>query len=546
LHFPRNLGPNFRLYMRERQNMKTLQLRHSINRSPVGHGFILVLLLLASFVLSQTPNAFGVSPAPDGGYPNGNTAEGTNALLSLTTGSNNTATGTSTLRALTTGSYNTATGFQALFSNTANSNTADGYRALLHNTTGSSNTAAGYLALQNNTTGSDNTANGSQALEHNTTGSWNTASGSGALYYNTTGNDNTANGFEALVFNTTGHRNTATGYSALLLNTTGNDNTATGFEALRNNTTGTNNTANGLKALFSNTTGYDNTASGSGALDHNTIGTADTANGFYTLSNNTTGNHNTASGLQALLDNTTGNFNTAEGSDALASNNTGSNNIGLGYSAGYYLTTGSNNIDIGNVGVADEANKIRLGTVGIQNATFVAGIAGVAVTGSAVLVSSSGQLGVAASSSRFKADIKPMEKASESILALKPVSFRYKPEIDPDGIPQFGLVAEDVEKVNPDLVARDAGGKIYTVRYDAVNAMLLNEFLKEHRKVEEQGATIAQLKKDFLATVTELTGRLKEQDSKIEKVSAHMELSKFATARVHRGRPAPRAVVNNQ
>ncbi len=206
----------------------------------------------------------------------------------------------------------------------------------------------------------------------------------------------------------------------------------------------------------------------------------------------------------------------------------------MGNGAGFNLTTGSNNIDIGNEGVAGEANTMRIGTVGTQQAAFIPGISGTAVTGAAVVVGANGQLGVAPSSQRFKADIKPMDKLSEAILALKPVTFRYKHELDPKGIPQFGLVGEDVEKVNPDLVTRDADRKLYTVRYDAVNAMLLNEFLKEHRKVEEQEATITQLKKDFGATIVQLTARLDEQAAQIQKVSAQVATSK----------PVPQ-VVNN-
>jgi hypothetical protein len=211
----------------------------------------------------------------------------------------------------------------------------------------------------------------------------------------------------------------------------------------------------------------------------------------------------------------------------------------VGSNAGVNLTTGRNNIDIGNGGVAGESAKIRIGTLGTQNATFIAGISGVTVTGVGVVVSSSGQLGVAASSARFKQEIKPMDKASEAILALKPVTFRYKKELDPEGIPQFGLVAEDVEKVSPDLVVRDKNGEIYTVRYDQVNAMLLNEFLKEHRKgeqqdhkIQEQDATIAQLKSGMEA----LTATVKEQAGQIQKVGALLEAS----------RPAPHVAENNQ
>jgi hypothetical protein len=197
----------------------------------------------------------------------------------------------------------------------------------------------------------------------------------------------------------------------------------------------------------------------------------------------------------------------------------------LGSGAGSNLTAGSNNIDIGNAGVAGEGRTIRIGTQGTQTKTFVAGIFGTGVSGSAVKVNSSGQLGVAPSSARFKETIKPMDKASEAILALKPVTFRYKKEIEADQTPQFGLVAEDVEKVNPDLVVLDAEGKVYTVRYEAVNAMLLNEFLKEHQKVQRLEAA--------LATMGE---RLKEQDAKIQRVNDEVELSK----------PAPQTVLNNR
>jgi hypothetical protein len=212
------------------------------------------------------------------------------------------------------------------------------------------------------------------------------------------------------------------------------------------------------------------------------------------------------------------------------------------------LTTGGNNIDIGNAGVAGESNKIRIGRQGTHNGTFIAGISGVAGTGSHVVVNAMGKLGVAASSARFKEAIKPMGKSSEAILALKPVTFRYEEEIDPEGVPQFGLVAEEVEKVNPDLVVREAEGKVYTVRYEAVNAMLLNEFLKEHSTVQElkstlakQQATIAQQRKDFEANAAQqqkeiqaVTASLKEQAAQLQKVSAQLEASK----------PAPQVVKN--
>ena len=444
---------------------------------------ILVALTLGAFALASVPTAFGVVPAPDGGYPGGNTAEGDNALFSLTTGANNTAIGQAALFTNTTGSNNTTNGTDAL---------AD-------NTTGSFNTANGFTALFHNTTGIENTANGLSALQENTTGSFNTANGVDALFGNTIGSVNTADGFLALFANTTGNFNTANGAAALQNNTAGSNNTGAGTQALSKNITGSNNTADGVNALFGNTTGSNNTASGEAALFRNT---------------------------------------------------TGSSNIAVGVNAGSNLTIGNNNIHIGNVGVAAEANTVRVGTQGNQRRAFIAGISGVAVAGSSVVINASGQLGVAASSERFKDEIKRMDKASEAILALRPVTFRYKKDIDPDRTPQFGLVAEEVAKVNPDLVARDAKGEVYTVRYEAVHAMLLNEFLKEHRKNEEQEKTIAELK----SGMTALAATVKAQASQIQKVSAQLataspsrgglEASKFATRRIRSGGPALQ-VVNN-
>jgi hypothetical protein len=334
-------------------------------------------------------------------------------------------------------------------------------------------TFLGEDALLNNI-GTSDTAVGWHALRNNP-GSWNTAIGAGTLEDNG-GYDNTATGFIALQHNAGGHSNTATGSNALLDNTTGSDNTATGFAA---------------------------------------------------LSNNTTGNFNVANGMWALSDNTTGAKNTAAGYVALASNTTGNFNIALGFGAGDRLTTGNDNIDIGNPGVAGEARTIRIGAM--QSATFIAGISGATVpTGVAVIVDADGHLGTTTSSAHFKEAIKPMDKASEAILQLQPVTFRYKHELDPQGIPQFGLVAEEVEKVNPDLVARDEQGKPYTVRYEAVNAMLLNEFLKEHRKVEQLEATVVQQQHDFQKQVQALTTRLNAQESQLRRVSQQAQESKLA------------------
>ena len=397
--------------------MTTVYLRKSINRSALRRALLLFIpLALACFAFAPGAQAVLPPPTPDGGYPNGNTAEGSGALFSLTTGTNN---------------------------------TADGDTALNHNTTGYNNTAIGNTALYSNTGG---------------------------------------------------YKNTATGHNSLLTNTTGNWNTATGAGSLKFNTTGTYNTANGQGALNNNTTGLGNTAYGAGALYHNT---------------------------------------------------TGRLNIGLGGAAGQNLTTGSNNIDISNPGVAAESNIIRIGNEvaftdigGIvhpaHTKTFIAGIHGATASGAVtVYVNSSGQLGTLPSSARFKHDIQSMDKASEVILALKPVTFHYKAEIDPKGIPQFGLVAEEVEKVNPDLVTRDDQGKVYTVRYEAVNAMLLNEFLKEHQKVEQQEATITQVKSTAAkqeATIAKQQKQIEALTTGLQKASDQLELSK----------PAPRTVSNNQ
>jgi hypothetical protein len=360
-------------------------------------------------------------------------------------------------------------------------------------------------------------------------------------------NGNTAVGNSVLISNTTGFNNTAIGYTALYNNTTGPNNTATGWEALSSNTTGGGNTTNGVQALEVNTTGGDNTATGTYALYFNQTGNSNTADGFrapygqefvsVTGSNNTaigyralhgytTGSSNTAIGYQALLSNTKGDGNIANGSDALLLNTIGNNNIAIGNGAGRRLTIGDHNIDIDNEGFQAEANTVRIGKVGTQTATFMAGISGATVpTGVAVIVDSTGHLGTTTSSARYKEAIRPMDKASEAIFALKPVTFRYKHQLDPAGIPQFGVVAEDVEKVNPDLVARDEQGKPYTVRYEAVNAMLLNEFLKEHKAFVEEHRTVEELKKQVAA----LTAGL-------HKVSVQLELSK----------PAPQTVLNDQ
>jgi hypothetical protein len=292
------------------------------------------------------------------------------------------------------------------------------------------------------------------------------------------------------------------------------------------------NTAEGEDALFSLTTGTFNTACGYEALLLNTTGGANTAIGWEAMQQTTTGLKNTVVGCDGLKNNTTGSQNAALGSSVLLNNTTGTGNVAIGFRAGLSITVGNYNIDIGNRGEVGDTGTIRIGAHGIHTNTFIAGISGAtAADGVAVVVGSDGHLGTFVSSERYKDAIQPMDKASEAILALKPVIFRYKHELDPKGIPQFGLTAEQVEKVNPDLVARDDQGKPYTVRYEAVNAMLLNEFLKEHRKMERQEKKVQQLE----TTVTRLEAALKEQAAQIQKVSEKFELNK----------PAPRMVTND-
>jgi hypothetical protein len=355
---------------------------------------------------------------------------------------------------------------------------------------------------------------------------FNTVLGDDALVSLTTGTNNTAMGFEVLKDNTSGTANTATGNLALLLNTTGNSNTAIGTSAMLENTAGSENTAIGDGALFSNTTAIHNTATGKGALLSNTIGIQNTATGVSTLANNITGDFNTATGAFALYL-STGDGNTASGFRALDSNTNGQYNIALGFNAGANLTTGNYNIDIGHEGLAGESGVMRLGSERQQTATFIAGIVtSPLATGTAVAVgiTADGQLGIRASSARFKEAIKPMDKASEAIFSLQPVTFRYKKALDPQALPQFGLVAEQVAKVDPDLVACDAEGKPFTVRYDEVNAMLLNEFIKAHRKVEALEATVTQLQAVF-----------KAQAAQIQKVSDQLGVQS----------PAPRVAAND-
>jgi hypothetical protein len=473
--------------------------RFSRNSTPMKILIPPSLIALALVCFAFLPKMQAVSPPPDGGYPGGNTAEGTDALLSRTTGTYNTAIGIYSLLSLTDGNFCTGVGAGTLLANTADENTATGAGALLSNTIGTENTANGAFALFSNTDGSANTAVGAAALLNNINGSFNTANGVQALFSNTDGNDNSGLGWGALASNTSGSQNTSIGEFTLFSNSIGVQNTAVGYRALAGNTSGAN--SNG----------------------------ANTAVGAFALDDNVTGGANTAIGYAAL------------------GNSTGGGNIALGDLAGVDVTTGNSNIIIGNRGLAGDDTTIRIGN-SLQTACYIAGIAGqtVGAGGSTCFVDNDGKLGVFLSARRFKTDIADMGAASKALLALRPVTFHYKPELDKTGIPQFGLVAEEVAKVNPDLVTHDAKGDIYTVRYEAVNAMLLNEFLKEHRKVQEQdrelheqAATIAQLKSTVAQQqkgMEAVVAHVKEQDKKMQRVTDQIELSK----------PAPQTVVNSQ
>src|SRR5438477_5379858 len=334
---------------------------------------------------------------------------------------------------------------------------------------------------------------------------------------------------------TTGSADSAFGYHALNQSTTGEGNTAVGLIALFANVSGIQNTAVGGDALQTCMTD-NNTAVGYGALSENATGTNNTAIGLYALGGTagSSGSNNTASGLEALTANTTGAFNTANGVVALYTNTSGNSNTAVGHAALSSNTTGGSNIDIGHVGVAGESGNIRIGTSGTQTATFIAGIRGVAIAGAQpVGVNAHGQLGIRASSARFKEAIKPMGAVSAALLSLNPVTFRYKKQLDPTGASQFGLVAEEVAKVSPDLVTMDDQGKPFTVRYDEVNAMLLNEFLKEHSTVQEQKASIsrlqsamAQQREDFKATAAQQEREIQALAASLHKVSDQLELTK--------------------
>ena len=491
---------------------------------------------------------------------------------STTSGWENTANGVQALLYNTSGFCNTADGYQALFyNNSGYANTADGFGALHQNTTGTINTAIGYMALYSNTNGNFNTAVGSSALSVNTSGSFNIAVGNGAGYNITTGSNNIDIGNQGLSTDTniirigsgqsrtfiagvingngggltnlnaaqfassvltngetgltlggtfTGNGAGLTSLNASQLTSIGNANGGSGnfFVGPSGNptTSGSYNTANGVQALLNNTSGYFNTANGFQALVNNKGGWWNTASGDQALCNNTSGNYNTANGHEALCNNTSGSYNTANGVQALFFNTSGATNIALGFAAGQNIT-GDNNIDIGNSGYSGDSGTIRIGTPGTHTATWIAGIVNNEIfTGGITVLLDPGDFRLGfnpLSSERFKEEIHDMDSASDVLYALRPVTFRYKD--DPKGNRQVGLVAEEVEKVDPHLVIHDKQGDPYGVRYDAVNAMLLNEFLKEHKTVESQHTEIQTLKQQNDA----LAERLNELEATVKRLA---------------------------
>jgi trimeric autotransporter adhesin len=443
-----------------------------------------VTIGLACFGL--LPQMQAVAPTPDGCYANFTTAEGCDALNSLTVGAGNTALGWRSLFLNTDGSFNTGVGGGALALNDGSSNTAVGAAALLLNSSGSNNTAVGTDALVNNTV-DGNTATGAFALFANTIG--------GTLETSVSGyplGPNTAFGSHALENNVDGSANTAVGYNALNRQVTGYTlggaphfaaNTAIGFEALGNVT---------------------GSATGSNAIN--------TALGYEALADLTDGFANTAVGALAGTGLTTGVYNVNVGFLAGVGNVTGSGNIFIGYSIGPALPGELGHTYIGNIASTSQPSGGSIDFVTIDLST--------------------GLLGHNSSSRRYKEDIKPMDKSSEALYRLNPVSYRLKKEIEKHQSRAFGLIAEEVAEVNPDLVVRNAQGQVEGVHYEMVNAMLLNEFLKEHKKVEQLRVTVAQQQRDFQAAIAKLkevvTAQLNEQAAQIQKVSAQLELRKSA------------------
>ncbi len=394
-------------------------------------------------------------------------------------------------------------------------NNGEGIGVLVNRTTGIWNSGAGYQALNHLTAGNQNTATGLRSLFSDINGGYNTATGVSSLFSNTGGFFNVATGAYSLANNTTGVQNTAVGYAALFRNTLAEANCAFGEAALYHNVKAFVNNAFGVQALFNNLTGETNNAFGTGALFANTTGESNNAFGHLALESDVDGVWNNAFGFQALDSNVSGTGNTAIG-DSAGFDVTGSGNVCIG--EGVFGETG-----------VDDSTYIR--NINTTAQPIVGGVDGVTVD------LTTGKLGHGVSSRRYKEQIKPMDKASELLFSLKPVTYRYKKEIDPKQTLDFGLIAEEVAKVSPDLAVRDEKGQVSNVRYNAISAMLLNEFLKEHQQVVEQQATIAELKSTVVQQqkgMDVLTAQLKEQATQIQKVSAQIEMS----------RPVPKVVLN--
>ncbi len=431
----------------------------------------------------------------DAGF--GNTTGGSNAFFGKDAGSDN-----------TTGSSNAFFGNSAGTSNTTGGNNSFfGETAGFNNTTGGSNSFFGVSAGTANTTGDFNSFFGASAGAANTTGDFSSFFGRSAGESNTTGVSNSFFGASAGESTTTGDFNSFFGSSAGALNTTGSSNSFLGRNAGSSNTTGNNNSFFGGRAGNSNTTGDDNSFFGSFAGSANTTGASNSFFGKFAGSSNATGGNNSFFGVSAGDDNTTGGnnsfFGSAAGSnnttglgnsffgsDAGNANTTGDNNIVIGNLAGANLATGNDNIYLANSPAANESNSIRIGTEGVQTRAFIAGISGntvAAASGTTVFVDAFGRLGTIVSSRRFKQVIRAMGYASSKLMQLRPVTFRYKPEVV-EGMQtlQYGLIAEEVEKIYPDLVQYAADGKPQTVRYHLLNTMLLNEVQQQQRQLESQ------------------------------------------------------------
>ena len=358
----------------------------------------------------------------------------------------------------------------------------------------------------------------------------NTFSGSQAGYSNTTGNYNTFSGFYAGYANTIGFANTFSGYYAGVNNTTGFNNTFFGYGAGGYNTTGVQNTFSGSYAGFNTSGGNSNTFVGFDAGYSNTTASYNTFSGFRAGLSNSTGEANTFSGYQAGYNNTTGNNNDFYGINAGYSNTDGNSNTFLGVSAGYYHLTGDNNIYIRDVGFLNpnESNTIRIGS-GVQTQAFMDGIYGATIaSGTAVFINGSGQLGTFTSSRRFKEQIRDMGDSTSGLMKLRPVTFLYKPEYDkgPRTL-QYGLIAEEVAEVYPDLVAYEPDGKPYTVKYQYLTTMLLNEVQKQYHRAETQEqnmkaqSEVIQTQQQNIQTQAEV---MKTQQQEIDGLKAQLRL----------------------